>query len=950
MSVGSVWKLCCCSGRKEQEPISEDDVKYIFTEFNAWTYNGSDNLWASFMETLWTDIESHFGRDAVRRHRASIALSSEEDSDDIETKTRKRDEALFRYYATTIFAFLITVAGVGLGVFLLAYFGKCAIEDGDPVPECRYEPLGDLNANFTDSDGESAFVLGESADISRKVFGILTVTISPLPFFKKLHTFIRDVLPAYISSPKQVLQGALLGEGYNRNDFSAETGFMGIVKTEAEYLFDFVRTHGWYDDEQEKFRTVRMCICVDDLDRCDSQTTVFVLEAMFLLLSDSPISCYLAIDTRLVVASIDEHRLVHDRAGVNGYDFLEKLVQLEFCIPDLTNTKKQEYMNLLFYEGLLEPLKILGFINELIDYRGGNTSIKKYFKDVKANDMDTRDAVEALDIIRKGMKKARDDALDTPVFANRDGNADVLDKDLEDRFKRLEKDYVSNVYFRPLESFLAEKTFSKSEHQEKNMCKVLDYLRNQQEDLRNYGRVDSPVERLMRIISKLKERGNSDSKHHFEDVEISNDEHLNFQNILKGMKKARDESTRTSSHRFDFSPVEHFFEPYHESAFINAAKNKIIWTLLDYLGNEQKDWISSESGQHEPVHTANGGSAQVGDPLRGDRVPVELITEVDGPIQPMVTGEEWQWFDDFVKYFVGKPRSIRRVVNVYNAARHVSEMDGGHKGNPTFRKKLLKMLILAEFWPYRTSWLLQIIADAGQHAEIDELTSPSDKLGSTESVVPNVFVLLKKVMKHESSQTNHEFFEKKSLLDLYKKVIEALLHSPKDANRMLSRDYDPQLFEMLLGETSAGTNVASLTMSDLLLPDQCRPTNEVDSLLSVRPFLFNMPQHMTEYTSSCIDDLVLFYEGDPGQVLLRYEYKKETITIATSYRSLQVQAVRWKDGIKWMKIINSCYHHQATTKVIIILLHQILKMIRSLIRRKLCRRRKKHIGMKLILF
>ena len=91
---------------------------------------------------------------------------------------------------------------------------------------------------------------------------------------------------------------------------------------------------------------------------------------------------------------------------------------------------------------------------------------------------------------------------------------------------------------------------------------------------------------------------------------------------------------------------------------------------------------------------------------------------------------------------------------------------------------------------------------------------------------------------------------------------------------MLSRDYDPQLFEMLLGETSADANVASLTMSDLLLPDQCRPTND-GGLSSVRPFLFNMPQHMTEYTSSRIDDLVLVYEGDPGQVLLRYEYKKD---------------------------------------------------------------------------
>jgi len=126
MSVESVRKLCCCSGRK-QEPISgNDDVKYIFTEFKAWTYNGSDNLWASFMETLWTDIESHFGRDAVRRHRASIALSSEKDSDDIETKTRKRDEALLALassYLPTLANVLLKMAtqcqNVGMNLSLI---------------------------------------------------------------------------------------------------------------------------------------------------------------------------------------------------------------------------------------------------------------------------------------------------------------------------------------------------------------------------------------------------------------------------------------------------------------------------------------------------------------------------------------------------------------------------------------------------------------------------------------------------------------------------------------------------------------------------------------------------------------------------------------------------------------------------------------------------------------
>ena len=109
-------------------------------------------------------------------------------------------------------------------------------------------------------------------------------------------------------------------------------------------------------------------------------------------------------------------------------------------------------------------------------------------------------------------------------------------------------------------------------------------------------------------------------------------------------------------------------------------------------------------------------------------------------------------------------------------------------------------------------------------------------LGRFESVVPNVHVLLKKVMNMKSKHSNmHYLFKTTSLLDLYHKVVKALLNLPEDAHRFnFSRDYDWQLFKMLLGETSADTDMASLTMSDLLLPDQCRPTNDGGSLLSVR--------------------------------------------------------------------------------------------------------------------
>lgn len=109
------------------------------------------------------------------------------------------------------------------------------------------------------------------------------------------------------------------------------------------------------------------------------------------------------------------------------------------------------------------------------------------------------DTVKALDVIQKGMKKAQDDALDTIIKKERSADAtsdeDVEVSDSEQIKERMEKKYISNVYCRPLESLLAETPHSNSE-QEKIMCTVLDYLRNEQEALRNYGRIYSLVERL----------------------------------------------------------------------------------------------------------------------------------------------------------------------------------------------------------------------------------------------------------------------------------------------------------------------------------------------------------------------------------------------------------------------------------------------------------------------
>ena len=57
-------------------------------------YSGTDLLWASLLDKLWMEVEAVCGPGAVRLHRASISLSTEEESDSSKTKQIKRKAAI----------------------------------------------------------------------------------------------------------------------------------------------------------------------------------------------------------------------------------------------------------------------------------------------------------------------------------------------------------------------------------------------------------------------------------------------------------------------------------------------------------------------------------------------------------------------------------------------------------------------------------------------------------------------------------------------------------------------------------------------------------------------------------------------------------------------------------------------------------------------------------------
>ena len=109
---------------------------------------------------------------------------------------------------------------------------------------------------------------------------------------------------------------------------------------------------------------------VDDLDQCLSKTVVEVPRAVILLLVDTPVSCWLAIEPQIIIASIEGHSEgVLDAAGSTGHNYLRKIVQIPFCIPKLDDGKKKNFLNRAFFEGQLDPVGLYNLICGLDESR-----------------------------------------------------------------------------------------------------------------------------------------------------------------------------------------------------------------------------------------------------------------------------------------------------------------------------------------------------------------------------------------------------------------------------------------------------------------------------------------------------------------------------------------------------------------------------------------------------
>ncbi|GMH75688.1 hypothetical protein TrST_g3053, partial [Triparma strigata] len=288
--------------KEEGRKVDEDAaVDYEFVWYNAWIYSGNDNLWAGLIKSLYTAVEKHYGPEyAYAERKAELIWGS----------------------MKLMFSFAVMI------VCVTVYKQEVEIEDFTDITSMR-----------------------SSAEIS-SAFGGFFATLT-----------VAQTIYALIVSPTSASK-KIIKEASSAN-FRKKLGYMNDIKNNlaqiGKYLdqpstvptfWDFLlpkflfsahrlRTLNQYWRGNRRMRKCRLVIFVDDLDRCPPEKCVEVLQSLVLLTEGTPFVIFLAIDPRIVVTAIevDNSKFFGD-AGINGYEYLDKIVQIPFAWPSLVAEEK----------------------------------------------------------------------------------------------------------------------------------------------------------------------------------------------------------------------------------------------------------------------------------------------------------------------------------------------------------------------------------------------------------------------------------------------------------------------------------------------------------------------------------------------------------------------------------------------------------------------------------
>ena len=143
-----------------------------------------------------------------------------------------------------------------------------------------------------------------------------------------------------------------------------------------------------FEDLVEDMRYKAVIVYVDDLDRCDPKRIIGCLEAVKLFVNVKKTAFVIGADERIIEYAISQHypiQMKKEDISSPFSDYLEKLIQLPYKLPRLSDNEQETYITLLLCKNHLNEIHFNEIHQKYLEFRKTDKHSKYNIDDIKAN-------------------------------------------------------------------------------------------------------------------------------------------------------------------------------------------------------------------------------------------------------------------------------------------------------------------------------------------------------------------------------------------------------------------------------------------------------------------------------------------------------------------------------------------------------------------------------------
>jgi len=420
---------------------------------------------------------------------------------------------------------------------------------------------------------------------------------------------------------------------------------------------------------------------------------------------------------------------------LGGYQFLEKIVQIPFCIPDLDNDRKRNFVEKTLEDTELDPLKVYKRLKHLAN--GNVKEIKDICRDIFSRSITSKE--EAFQELINVLKEMN--TLNTWNNANQQGSFFSSPETAVENASHIDQMNESNCNIQRIQD---EVLHWISRGIEEVLSKRNAYSRTPG-SVGTSNDNNNPPETNNDPISGFDSSYPSSSEDIVDNAVNTQNPSVSInidQNIQSDLSNnpisGFDSSYPSSSEDLFYSVSSHNGEATsspNENDLINLDTPSDSSSISIDIGEDTESSedlfysVSSHNGEATPSPNEND-LINLDTPSDSSSISIDIGEDTENELpnnevygldfygrvfQSMVSKEELHWFQWNSIFLSGKPRKIKRIINSYMVSRLVAAIIRGESERVSyFHKNLMKLTILLEQWPYRMAWMLLIVENLQQ--------------------------------------------------------------------------------------------------------------------------------------------------------------------------------------------------------------------------------------------